>query len=212
MSVAGSAHRDRAEVDALVADRYLDALLSAADRGADDAPADAAVAPEMREAARVLRRALVRLHPSFRFEDRLAARLAALAAVQAQARAAGSDGAGAVIPFPRPETPSEDRDPLLGAILAGELDPAATPAIDVETRLGAGRRPLIVGGAITSAAISLVGVAWVAWRASRPVVGLPETAIGRVARAAHVRRAARVVAIGRVSPAALTGGEIGGPA
>ena len=181
MNVAGSGHRDRAEVDALVADQYLDALLSAGDRGADDAPADAALAPEMREAARILRRSLVRLHPSFRFEDRLATRLAALAAVQARARAAGSDGAGALIPFPRPETPSGDRDPLLGAILAGELDPAATPAIDVETRLGPGRRPLIVGGAITSAAISLVGVAWVAWRASRPV-------------------------------AALTGGEIGGPA
>ena len=182
MNVAGSGHRDRAEVDALVADHYLDALLSAGDRGADDAPADAALAPEMREAARILRRSLVRLHPSFRFEDRLATRLAALAAVQARARAAGSRRCRRRDPVRRGRRPpSGDRDPLLGAILAGELDPAATPAIDVETRLGPGRRPLIVGGAITSAAISLVGVAWVAWRASRPV-------------------------------AALTGGEIGGPA
>ena len=74
---------DDPEVDALVADRYLDALLAAVDRHADDAPSDATLDPDVREAARVLRASLVRVHPSFRFEERLAGRLAELAASQA---------------------------------------------------------------------------------------------------------------------------------
>ena len=59
-------------------------------------------------------------------------------------------------------------DPLLDAILRGELDPTDADAVDRAARRPADRRPLIVGGALTSAAISLVGVAYVAWRASRP--------------------------------------------
>ena len=46
--------RDATQVDALVADRYLDALLEAGDRRADDAPSDAALDPELRRAARAL--------------------------------------------------------------------------------------------------------------------------------------------------------------
>ena len=72
------------DVDALVTDRYLDALLAAADRRADDAPSDADLDPGVRDAARVLGRSLVRVHPSFRFEERLASRLAGLAAAQAR--------------------------------------------------------------------------------------------------------------------------------
>jgi hypothetical protein len=161
--------RDAAQVDALVADRYLDALLAAAERRADDAPADAALAPDLRHAARVLRRSLVRVHPSFRFEERLAARLADLAAAQSGSALAAAGG-GTMIQFPVAGLPaSASSDPLLDAILRGDLDPT-----DVATtqRAAAGpvdRRPMIVGGAaITSAAISIVGVAIVAWRASRP--------------------------------------------
>ena len=84
--------RDAAQVDALVADRYLDALLAAGDRRADDAPADAALDPDLRHAARVLRRSLVRVHPSFRFEERLATRLADLAAAQSGSALAAAGG------------------------------------------------------------------------------------------------------------------------
>jgi hypothetical protein len=153
--------RDRTDIEALIADRYLESVLAAAERGADDAPADPSLEPETRRAVAVLRRALVRVHPSFRFEERLAGRLAALAAAQADAAAVVGS------PVRRAAAPDE-RDPLLPAILAGSLDPAADVALDIDGRLAGARRPLLVGGAITSAALSLVGVAWVAWRATRP--------------------------------------------
>src|SRR4029079_355461 len=110
--------RDRTDIEALVPDRYLASVLAAAERGADDAPADTELDPETRRAVGVLRRALVRVHPSFRFEERLASRLAALAAARAEA-------AGCGVPSPaarsvRPGAP----DPLLPAILAGAIDPA----------------------------------------------------------------------------------------
>jgi hypothetical protein len=167
--------RDAGQVDALVADRYLDDLLSAAERRSGDVPADASLDPALRRAAGALRRTLVRVHPSFRFEERLAARLADLAAAQARPALAAAGG-GAVIPFQagdRPHEPAAGRrwdpvDPLLPAVLRGELDPADGPAVARATG-PAGRRPLIVGGTvITSAAISIVGVAIVAWRATRP--------------------------------------------
>lgn len=203
MTGAGLPGRDRAEVEALIADHYLDALLAAADRHASDAPTDTSVDPELRDAARVMRRTLVRLHPSFRFEERLAARLAAFAASQSGALAATGGAATVVIPFGRPTVAPDAADPLLGAILAGELDPAGDAAVEAELRLAAGRRPLIVGGALTSAAISLVGVAWVAWRAARPAAGRAHAgAMTRAARAAHARRAA----------AGASGSGIGGPA
>lgn len=159
--------RDATDIEALIADRYLESVLAAAERGADDAPADAELDPETRRAVGVLRRALVRVHPSFRFEERLAGRLAALADAQA-------DAGGVVVgldarrPVARRQAAPGDGDPLLPAILAGAVDPAEDDALDLEGRLAGARRPLLVGGAITSAALSLVGVAWVAWRAARP--------------------------------------------
>ncbi len=181
------------EVDALVADRYLDALLAAVDRHAADAPSDASLDPDIREAARVLRASLVRVHPSFRFEERLAGRLADLAAAQARPALAAAGGSGTVIAFPGSTGSALDADPLLDAILRGELDPADADAVDSATdatRGSAARRPLIVGGAITSAAISIVGVAYVAWRASRPAPVRSNRAMARAARAARARRAA----------------------
>jgi len=176
--------RDTTQVDALVADRYLDALLAAADRHAVDVPADASLDPDVREAARVLRTALVRVHPSFRFEDRLASRLADLAAAQA-GRSRVAAGGGTVLPFPA----MARTDPALDAILRGDLDPSAAEAeLDEDDDRATDRRPLIVTGAITSAALSLAGVAWVAWRASRPATR--RSAMGRAARTAHARRAA----------------------
>jgi len=85
--------------DVLAVDRYLDTLLAAADERrpgdrpdrADEPPVDPALAAT---AAR-LRRDLVRIHPSFRFEERLAARLAA--AVAGRRAAAGAEGM--LLPF-----------------------------------------------------------------------------------------------------------------
>lgn len=209
MTAGRMTDRDAAAVEALIADRYLDDLLAAVDRRAVDAPGDASLAPELRDAARVLRRTLVRIHPSFRFEERLAARLSELAVAQAHPMAAV--GGGLVLPFAGHGTPSslDADDPLLAAILAGSLDPADEAAVRAESRAGSARHPLLVGGAITSAAISLVGVAWVAWRAARPSARTPGAAMGRAARAAHARRLAADALAGA---AGGLGGGIGGPA
>lgn len=215
---------DEHEVDALVADRYLDALLAAVDRHAADAPADASLDPQVREAARVLRASLVRVHPSFRFEERLAGRLAELAAAQARpALAAGAEGSGAtLVAFPGTAPSPLDADPLLDAILRGELDPtddaAVDRAIDVARPGVAARRALLVGGGLTSAAISLVGVAFVAWRASRPAPSRSNRAMARAARAARARRTAATVgsiALAAATTAASAAGAattLGGPA
>ncbi len=199
---AGGRDPSSDDIDALVTDRYLDALLAAAERRADDAPADAALDPGVRDAARVLGRALVRVHPSFRFEERLASRLAGLAATRVPllAGAGGSTHPGAiggrVLAFPVSTAfDPADGDPLLDAILRGDLDPADDTAVQRAGQLSGTRRPLIVGGAITSAAISLAGVAWVAWRAAHP-------SDGTMTRAARIRRAT----------AALPAGGLGGPA
>ena len=71
---------DRVEADALRTDRYLEALLASSERGAADAPADADLEAGIREVARRLHAEAVRIHPSFRFEERLARRLAEAAA------------------------------------------------------------------------------------------------------------------------------------
>ncbi len=184
------------QVHALVADRYLDALLAAGDRHALDTPADPALDERLRATVQVLRRSLVRVHPSFRFEERLAGRLADLAAARSNAGVDAGER-GALIPFPGGSTPGPalDADPLLMAILAGDLDPADETALDPTGVVGPGRRPLLVGGAITSAALSIVGVAIVAWRASRPATrAATATTMARAARAAHARRAAALAA------------------
>lgn len=180
--------RDTAQVEALVADRYLDALLAAVDRRGLDAPADAALDPELRRAAQALRHALVRVHPSFRFEERLARRLATFAQAGESALAAGG---GSVVPFPGLGSGLDaELDLELGAILRGELDPATEEGLD----RGADRRPLILTGALTSAALSIAGVAWVAWRASR--TGGRGGPMGRAARHAHARRASTIAGLG----------------
>lgn len=188
--------RDRATVDALVADRYLDALLGIADPWTGLAPgrmsgstaSESELEPAVRDAARVLRRALVRIHPSFRFEERLAARLTAAA------RGEVPGGRGTLIRLPAARLRSDDAvpaagptstgpdatldrlppieiappDPWLDAVLAGSVGLASDGVASAESRLAAARRPLLVGGALTSAALSLAGVAWVAWRVARP--------------------------------------------
>lgn len=168
--------REDESAEVLATDRYLEALLaSAGGRGAEadrvPGPAAQTAPPDagLRRAATVLRSSLVRVHPSFLFEERLAGRLRALSAGGlAEALAVPGRRGGALLRFPGlPPAAAADGDPLLGAVLDGRLDPADEAAVARASRGPAPSRPLIVGGAITSAAISLAGVAWVAWRASR---------------------------------------------
>ena len=64
--------RDAHEVEALVTDRYLEALLAAHARGADRGPTPRNPDETVRRTADRLARDLPRFHPSFRFEEALA--------------------------------------------------------------------------------------------------------------------------------------------
>lgn len=137
------------EVEALVVDRYLESLLSRQ-------PVDTSgVPPELAASARRLAGALPRFHPSFRFEERLAGRLAEAAAT----RARGEAGGGALVEFPR-------RADRTGA--------SGTPDRPVIAR------PALIGGVLTSAALSVAGAAFVAWRLTHPT---DDAAMARAVRA-----------------------------
>jgi hypothetical protein len=155
-----SSGRDGLEIDALVTDRYLDALLAAHARGADRGPSPGEPPGAIRRTADRLARDLPRLHPSFLFEEALSARLADVAARLRLPAAVGAEGV--VVPLPLGD---------LSMDLPDEA-PDGAPA-------GFGRRPLIIGGALTSAALSLAGAAIVAWRLNRP----PGSAMARAVRA-----------------------------
>jgi hypothetical protein len=165
--------RDGAEVEALLTDLYLESVL--ARTGTDLGPADARLDPLLRDASDRLRRDLVRVHPSFRFEERLAARLAELAAAMRMPAAAG--GEGQVVPLRA----------AAGGPLGDAFDPFGDDDPEVDRRELA--RPLIIGGALTSAAISLAGAAYVAWRRARP-----GRSASRMVRAARAVRSSRVSA------------------
>jgi hypothetical protein len=163
--------RDASEVEALLTDRYLESVLARV--GTDRGPADAALDPALRQASDRLRRDLVRVHPSFRFEERLAARLAEAAAALRMPAAVGAEGS--VIPLVAPAAAADAFDPLAFD------DPA-----DERRELP---RPLLIGGALTSAAISLAGAAFVAWRLAHP--GRASSPMVRAARAARAARSLR---------------------
>jgi len=146
--VTGERFMRDGENEAFIVDRYLESLLARRPADASDLPA------ELDEAATALAAALPRYHPSFRFEEALAARLAGVAA---------GDPVGELIPFPRPPV---------------------TPSVP-DGRTGT-MRPAVIGGVLTSAAISLAGAAYVAWRRSR----LPADPMARAIRAAARRRTA----------------------
>jgi hypothetical protein len=151
------AGRDSHDVDALVTDRYLETLLAAHARGADAAPAPIEADPVLRQTMARLARDLPRFHPSFRFEEALADRLAATAA---RRHAATAD------------------PPTLTILPDGAV--RAAPATDLRAAMG---RPLWIGGALTSAALSLAGAAYLAWRFRRPPNGAMARAVRAVARA-----------------------------
>ena len=162
--------------DALQVDIYLESLLAAHGRSpapmSDRAPAED-LEPAERRAAQLLADHLLRFHPSFRFEEALAARLRAVA----DRSSPGGSSAATVLPFPGPA-----EDALALADAAG--DEAAFDATAERERLAAlERRRVLIGGAIASG-VSLAGAAFVAWRASTP----PRSAFGRATRAAHRNR------------------------
>ena len=188
---------DATAVDALQTDRYLDALLCAVDRRADDVPADPAVNPTLRLAARRLRDELVRTYPSFRFEERLAHRLADAATAMRLATMAGGESEAAIIRFPAPlraeaTLDNERANRELAGIAAASADVTLSPSRPAVAR------PLLVGGALTSAALSLAGAAFVAWRLTR---GAPADPLARVAGAVRSARAAREAALAMATPA-----------
>ncbi|HUP55237.1 MAG TPA: hypothetical protein VM408_07005 [Methylomirabilota bacterium] len=144
---SGHAPRD-GEIEAFIVDRYLESLLAREPLETADLPVD------LRATAVALAAGLPRYHPSFRFAESLAARLAGMPA---------GDGAGELIAFPR-----------------------TVVAIETADGRQAGIRPAVIGGVLTSAAISLAGAAYVAWRRSRP----PTDPWARAIRAAARRRTA----------------------
>ena len=96
--------RDGHEVEALVTDRYLEALLAAHARGADRGPTPRDPDDALRRTADRLARDLPRFHPSFLFEEALAARLGSVRLTDAHARRRRCGGADRPAPDGRPLT------------------------------------------------------------------------------------------------------------
>ena len=156
--------------EALRTDTYVDWLLDSveADRLAEpDAPgAD----PIVMMAAGTLRETLGRAHPSFRFEERLSRRLADLALSMRGAAAVGASQVAAAADVGPGWTATlaavRDRRPA-GVLLAFPVP--VTAAADGVAAAAAGRsgvRPVVAGGAVASAALSIGAAAVVAWRRS----------------------------------------------
>jgi hypothetical protein len=156
--------RDVGEIEALITDRYLDSLLAIQPAsvleplGDPNLPVGAAV----RAVSRRLSTDLPRFHPSFRFEERLALRLAQVAASMRLPVAAGGEGQAMTVR----RIPTATPDPL-GVAGDGELDDRDS-------------RPLLIGGAVAASALSLAG-AWLAWRRRT-------SPMARAVRAAHAMR------------------------
>ena len=167
--------REGSEVEALLTDRYLERVLARATSDPSSGPVDALLNPVLREAAEHLRRDLVRVHPSFRFEERLASRLGDAAAALRMPAAAGAEGGVVQIG-------------VVGPSLAVDDDAFLFDDEDLERRELS--RPLLIGGALTSAAISLAGAAWMAWRRARPIRG--GSPMVRAARAVREARLATI--------------------
>ena len=166
MSLAGGGRgytpAELGEVEALITDRYLDSLLAVQPRS--DAllgDPDSEVGAAVRAISRRLTTDMPRFHPSFRFEERLALRLAEVAASIRLPMAAAAGGGASVVPFRR--NPAATPDPLV--------------VIEDEERPG---RQVLIGGAVAASALSLAG-AWLAWRRRT-------SPMARAIRAAHELR------------------------
>lgn len=175
--------RDAAAADALLSDLYLDAILARRTLLGEGASQDLpnGLDPAIRAASDRLRHDLVRVHPSFRFEERLAMRLAEAAVQMRIPAAVGGDGR--VVPFRVPGRMRGRRSASEPAVSGGPTEVGGLPgdplALDRRDRA----RPLLIGGALTSAALSLAGAAIVAWRWTRP--GSPMSRAARAVRDAR---------------------------
>ena len=162
MSLAGHGPAEHGEVEALITDRYLDSLLAVQPRPDSllgDPGSDVGAA--VRAISRRLATEMPRFHPSFRFEERLALRLAEVAASMRLPMAAAAGGGASVVPFRR--NPAATPDPLI--------------VVEDEERPG---RQVLIGGAVAASALSLAG-AWLAWRRRT-------SPMARAIRAAHELR------------------------
>ena len=202
--------------DARRTSRYLDGLMAADERRAAEMPADADLDPSIMFAAGELRAGLVRVHPSFRFEESLSTRLAAGAArlrAGLPVETVAVSRPGTVSPFRGRSAVGTDSSAVASAVaMAGAEVAATTPGVDPANVSGtqsralwpaaalrrfpemAARpsRPLIVGGVgVASAAIS-IGAVYVAWRHSHPAPGrmsrAARAAQGRTGQSGHGRR------------------------
>jgi hypothetical protein len=169
--------RDGSTADALLTDLYLDAILAGRSMrgpGSDDhgrlagqldGPGESRLDPAVRAASERLRHDLVRVHPSFRFEERLATRLAEAAVGLRLPTAVGAEGH--VVPFRTPpghetlDVPGPDESRAMNVVHREAAAPLDPDRHDLS-------RPLLIGGALTSAALSIAGAALVAWRRTRP--------------------------------------------
>jgi len=159
--------RDGIEADALITDRYLETLLAAHARGADLHVSGDAPPADIARAADRLSRDLLRLHPSFRFEEALALRLADAATRMRVAKAAGAEASIVTL-----------RDRSLDPLIPSSAEDGEEGMPGIHPGLG---RPLLIGGALTSAALSIAGV-YVAWRLNRPAGSPMARAVRAVAR------------------------------
>jgi hypothetical protein len=174
--------REDLEVAALVTDRYLDSLLAAGSDRAQVQRQQADLDKAAGRAADALRAQLVRVHPSFRFEERLA--------VDLQGQAARTPRGGRA---PRPAGVRR-LDPRPAPAPFASAPRVASPSTGVP-------RPLLIGGALTSAALSLAG-AYVAWRRGRR----PLDPMVRAVRAAHPTGIARRI-VARPARVAMSRGH-----
>jgi hypothetical protein len=201
--------RESATTDALLTDLYLDALLAGAvldaASGGLSGNTPGRLDPAARRAADRLRHDLVRVHPSFRFEERLATRLAEAAVAMRVPVAAGDER---IVAFR--SAGSDEHD-------AGLIPDAAQPSPGTERETGhepgeqgdparrVPTRPLLIGGALTSAALSIAGAAYVAWRLGRP--GRASTPMARAARAVREAHLAASIASAATSGGARVVGD-----
>lgn len=170
-----------ADAAVLRSDAYVEELLASREPAVPPADLD----PEVRNAADLLAAALVRFHPSFRFEEELASRLRRLTASTGGPRVALLDGGRVVTLQPTaaptafsaaPTALSAAPTALSAAPVSGEVKPLhAADARGARDDAHGQRlqqadvfpRQVLMGGAIASG-VSLAGVALVAWRLGGP--------------------------------------------
>jgi hypothetical protein len=170
--------REPAEIEAFATDHYIDALLAgrAPDdprdgsksielHGASAGNAAATVNEAVRAVSRRLAADLPRFHPSFRFEEHLALRLAEAAAAMRPIRLPSDTTAEARIPVlplaPEALAPRVTADGVPDPSERNERRPTPLVADALDVADG---RAFLLGGAVAASALSLAGAAWIAWR------------------------------------------------